>query len=198
MSQTDLLVNDISEPHIIINSDRFITVPSALKRIGVQHDHNIETVTFDCPSNWSGRNLAEMTIYINYLLPNSETGCCVAKNVVTDGDTMHFDWTLTREVTTYKGNLMFLVCAKKIDENGNEIHHWNSELCKDLYISEGLECTETILHEYPDIVTYLLTRMSAVEAAIPQVTSSDNGKFLRVVDGAWTAVTLTDASQEGG
>ena len=38
-----------AEPHIVIGEDRFITVPSELKRIAVQYDHNIETVTFDCP-----------------------------------------------------------------------------------------------------------------------------------------------------
>lgn len=32
---------------------------------------------------------------------------------------------------------------------------------------------------------------------IPEVTEADNGKFLRVVDGAWAAVALTDVSQEG-
>lgn len=30
--------------------------------------------------------------------------------------------------------------------------------------------------------------------AIPMVTASDNGKFLRVVNGAWAAVTIPDAN----
>ena len=29
---------------------------------------------------------------------------------------------------------------------------------------------------------------------VPAVTSSDNGKFLRVVEGVWTAVTMSNAS----
>ena len=33
---------------------------------------------------------------------------------------------------------------------------------------------------------------------LPEITASDNGKFLRVVNGAWAAVTLTDVSQVGG
>ena len=40
------------EPHIVIGNDRFITVPESLKRIAVQYDHNVETVTFDCPRYW--------------------------------------------------------------------------------------------------------------------------------------------------
>ena len=37
------------EEHIIVGKDRFIRIPEALKRLGVQHDKDIETVTFDCP-----------------------------------------------------------------------------------------------------------------------------------------------------
>lgn len=35
-------------------------------------------------------------------------------------------------------------------------------------------------------------------AGLPAVTEADDGKFLRVVDGAWAAVLLTDVSKEGG
>lgn len=33
--------------------------------------------------------------------------------------------------------------------------------------------------------------------ALPEVTTDDNGKFLQVVDGMWTAVSLTNVSEEG-
>ena len=61
MSRADELLDTLSEddvsvftvkPHIVINSDRTITVPNSLKRIAVQYDHNIETITFDCPRYW--------------------------------------------------------------------------------------------------------------------------------------------------
>ena len=48
----------ISEPHIVIDSHRAITVPEQLKRIAVQFDHNFETVTFDCPRYWDGHDLS--------------------------------------------------------------------------------------------------------------------------------------------
>lgn len=35
---------------------------------------------------------------------------------------------------------------------------------------------------------------NALIARVPSVTASDNGKFLRVVNGAWTAVAITDAN----
>lgn len=34
----------------------------------------------------------------------------------------------------------------------------------------------------------------ALEAVLPEVTAADNGKFLRVVEGEWTAATVASAS----
>jgi hypothetical protein len=77
---------------------------------------------------------------------------------------MTFNWTITNNVTRTKGNITFLVCTKRTDADGNEKLHWNSELNKDLYVSEGLEATTSVISKYPDIITQLLTRMDEVEA----------------------------------
>lgn len=49
-----------------------------------------------------------------------------------------------------------------------------------------------------DVITYA----AAVAAAekkdreiLPPVTTADNGKMLQVVDGAWSAVTITDGNE---
>ena len=194
MSQADELLETMSdeeilaqagdpaeEGHIVINSDRTITVPDELKRIAVQFDHNIETVTFDCPSRWDGIDMSLMQIYINYRCPDNTIGSYVVdKEEVTIDDTdnsiMHFNWKISRNVTKVKGNLMFLVCIKEVDEEGNKITHWNTELCKDLYVSEGLEAEASVLDDYPDIITQLLERMDHVEARvyIPSVDANGN------------------------
>lgn len=159
----------VEEPHIVIGEDRFITVPNSLKRIAVQYDHNVETVVFDCPRFWDGLDMSQMIVYINYMLPNKEKAAYIAENVEADGDIMHFTWTISSNVTQEKGQIAFLVCVKKTgtDDNGDpiEINHWNSELCTTCYISEGMECDETLDMEHPDIVTQLLERMTVVEQA---------------------------------
>lgn len=40
-------------------------------------------------------------------------------------------------------------------------------------------------------------KRSALDSRIPAPTTDDNGKFLRVVDGNWAAVELTDVSEVG-
>lgn len=155
-----------AEPHIVIGADRFVTVPQSLKRIAVQYDHDVETVTFDCPRYWDNHDMSQMRIYINYTNGTTK-GCYIAKNIAVDGDIMHFDWTISREVTQYKGSVAFLVCIKKTNIDGEEINHWNSELNRDMYVSEGLEVDDVIdaFGENIDIITQLLTRMTAVEEA---------------------------------
>lgn len=195
-------VSPVAEPHIVIGRDRFITVPADLKRIAVQHDHNVETVTFDCPRYWDGIDMStnEFAIYINYMLADSSLGSYVAENVsvdIEDENIMHFTWTISENVTKAKGHLMFLVCIKKVedkevvvenvveDEEGNEIietetvietvttNHWNSELNKDLYVSEGLETVEAVSEMTPDFVTKVLTTIDKFDRTVTGQLASD-------------------------
>ena len=152
-----------NEPHIVVGLDRFITVPDQIKKIGVQYDHDIETITFDCPRFWDGNDLSTMKIYINYMREDGHVGMYLCDIVSIEDNIMHFNWTISGEVTQIKGTISFLVCIKRVDSDGNEERHWNSELCQDLYVSEGMECQESILYRYPDIITQLLTRMDIAE-----------------------------------
>lgn len=173
-----------TEPHIIIGDDRFITVPDELKRVAVQFDHRVETVTFDCPRYWDGYDMSKMKIYINYVRADGLLGMYLAENVFADQqlpNIMHFDWTLTRNVTGINGPIVFLVCVKRVDRDGNEEIHWNSEKCLDMYVSDGLE-GDVIQDLYPDIFTQMLQKMdetveealSIKESAIKETTQIKN------------------------
>lgn len=173
MSQAEELLNSLTEtysatgeePHIVIDTDRFIHVPDELKRLGVQYDHHVETVTFDCPRYWDDHDLSEMKVYVTYMRSDGEIGSAEAKNLTVDtydGNIMHFDWTIDGHVTEVKGQLSFLVCIRKADSEGIETNHWNSELNTEAYISQGLERTETILKQYPDVVEQMLIRAEAI------------------------------------
>lgn len=150
------LANESEEPHIVIGDDRIITVPDQLKRLAVQYDHDIETVTFDCPRYWDEHDMSQMSVYINYLRSDTYRAAYKADNITvdaTDDSIMHFNWTISRNVSLVTGKIVFLVCVRKTDDGGNEVNHWNSELCKDCYVSEGLEPNAEELKEaYPDII----------------------------------------------
>lgn len=179
MSQADELLESISsesletrgitDEHIVIGTDRYVLVPESLRKIAVQFDHNVETVTFDCPRYWDGRDLSTMRIYANYMRSDEDIGSCLCENVVVDADDdtiIHFDWIIYGHATECSGPLTFLVCAKTVGDDGDLVTHWNSELNTETYISPGMLCHDVILERHPDIITQLLERMDAVENVV--------------------------------
>lgn len=191
MSQADELLNSLSEgdislqlanpetePHIVIGDDRFISVPKELQRIAVQYDHDVETVTFDCPRYWDGLDMSTLRIYINYMRKDRYVACYKATDItVDDADSsiMHFNWTISRNVTEVKGELKFLVCIKKGDAEGYEVNHWNSELNAEMYISEGLEVEPSIFDPYPDIIAQWEDEVQRVKDILLE--ARDSGEF---------------------
>ena len=161
--------------HIVVSNDRYITVPESLQKIGVQFDHNAETVTFDCPRYWDEHDMSTMKVYINYMRPNDSFGAYLCDSVEVDSldnTIMHFDWTISGHVTEFAGPLSFLVCICDVDQNGDATTHWNSELNTQMYISSGMKCHDAILGRYPDIITHLLNRMNVVEDAADGVAAN--------------------------
>ena len=185
MSQAEELLNSLDasntsgESHIVIGKDRFITVPDSLKRLAVQYDHDIETVTFDCPRYWDEHDMSTMTIYVNYLCADNEPGCYKVKNVAVDSidsTIMHFDWVISKNVTMAHGPIAFLVCIKNTDADGVEKNHWNSEICKDCFISAGIEYDGVDINEiYPDIIEQWRQEVLAITDDI--VAARESGEF---------------------
>lgn len=158
---------DITSQHIVINQDRSVAVPSLIKKSIVQRDHNIERLTFDCPRYWYGKDISTLNIYVNYIsvsqkAKGDDPGSSLCENAVideSDQDMMHFDWVITNNISQDVGGLLFLVCAKSVDSDGNEDVHWNSHLCKDLEVQEGLEASDSIAKKYPDVIESILSKL---------------------------------------
>lgn len=141
------------EPHIIINSDRSVTIPEELKNIAVQYDHNVETVTFDCPRYWDGNDLSEMIVNINFVRPDKYEDTYVCKNVTIDSNDpniMHFDWTISRNVTEVSGALTFIVCVRKSYIDGETSQVWHSQKCDACTILPGLKCDKVAIPSDPE------------------------------------------------
>ena len=158
-----------NEPHIVIGSDRIAFVPEELVKIAVQYDHNVETVTFDCPRYWDGLDMSEMRVYINYQRSDGVVGMSIPKNLHVDevDDTvMHFDWTITRGATLVPGVLSFNVCIKKPTRTGDEENHWNSELNSQMMVSKGLEYEEQKNPQHADLISDLIDRMEETQLAV--------------------------------
>lgn len=152
-------VNDI----FLINPEtRTITVPETEKIFGVSHDGNTERKHFRC-SKIVGDNidLSTMHLYINYQNANGEKSAYLVEDVQTDGNYITFSWLISPNVTAYKGQIKYIVCAK----NGATAE-WNTTLAEGTVL-EGLEATDAVVSRNPDIIEQILTRLDNV-TEIPQ------------------------------
>ena len=205
LSEDDIslqLANPETEPHIIIGEDRIISVPKELQRIAVQYDHDVETVTFDCPRYWDDLDMSTLNIYINYMRKDRYVGCYKATDITVDGSNsniMHFNWTVSRNISEVVGELKFLVCIKKSDAEGYEVNHWNSELNTEMYISQGLEAEESIFDAYPDIISQWEDEVNAVKQILLDARDSgelDGATFTPSVDEAGNLSWTNDKGRE--
>ena len=205
LSEDDIslqLANPETEPHIIIGEDRIISVPKELQRIAVQYDHDVETVTFDCPRYWDDLDMSKLNIYINYMRKDCYIGCYKATDITVDGansNIMHFNWKISRNVSEVVGELKFLVCIKKSDAEGYEVNHWNSELNTEMHISQGLEAEESIFDAYPDIISQWEDEVNAVKQILLDARDSgelDGATFTPSVDEAGNLSWTNDKGRE--
>ena len=134
-----------AEPHIVIDGSRKVNVPEELKYLGVQYDHNIETVIFDCPRYWDGNDLSTLDIYINYTDADGVSGTHRSEDVSIspeDENLINFSWTIKQNLTLKAGEIAFIVCAQKTTDEATVEQCWHSRLCTSCEILPGLECTD--------------------------------------------------------
>lgn len=152
-------VNDIFE---IDPETRVITVPASEKLFGVANDGNSERKHFRCPKIVGDNiDLSTMHLYINYQNANGEKSAYLVEDVQTDGNYITFSWLISPNVTAYKGQIKYIVCAK----NGATAE-WNTTLAEGTVL-EGLEATDAVVSRNPDIIEQILTRLDNV-TEIPQ------------------------------
>lgn len=154
-------VNDIFE---IDPETRVITVPASEKLFGVSHDGNTERKHFRCPKVVGDNiDLSTMHLYVNYQNANGDKYPYLVEDVQTDGDYITYSWLIGPDVVAYKGQIKFIVCAKKGD---GTIPEWNTTIAEGTVL-EGLEATDEVVERNPDIIEQILTRLDNV-TEIPQ------------------------------
>lgn len=183
--------------HIIVNKDRTVVVPDSVRKIGIQYDHKVNTLTFDCPryaDDNQSIDMSRMAIYINFSRNDKTKGSIAATNVFVDPDDpeiMHFDFVITRSVTLVNGPITCLVCAKSTDAEGVEDNHWNSELFNKLSVGEGMEAEEELTEEEIDYITGLLQQINTTHAEVADIdTRVENLEFNQEKQGVVSEVDL--------
>lgn len=168
---SDTIYLDQNEMTITINKDRSVSVPEILEKSIVQRDHNIESLTFNCPRYWYGNDISAFAIYVVFVTENKAAlkekplrdVCSNVEVDAEDPNMLHFIWTVTKNASKYTGKLAWKVCAIATDNDGNETIHWNSHTCRAMEVQEGMEANNYVPEQYPDEYSHLVQRVNALE-----------------------------------
>ena len=155
-----------SDELLIIDPEtRQIAVPENFL-LGVESDQNVERVRFQCPKIVGDNiDLSKLHIYVNYRNANQEVSSYWCQDVEVEGDNITFSWLVSRAATMYRGETIFIVCAKKSDEEGNLTNEWNTTIPEHGgIVLEGLEPDPRLEQQYPDVIEQILTELDTIKA----------------------------------
>ena len=167
-SVEELLNKDSEETEVygmeyctVDDDTRLVTIPDKYKKLGVESDEKAKRIWFRFPKfvGNNGVDLSAIGVRVNFRNANGDGDIYIVEDLTTDGDYVTFSWELTRKVTAYKGNVSFVVCAVKSDTDGTTKNEWNTTLNKECEVLEGLEVSEQITQENPDIIEYILANL---------------------------------------
>lgn len=161
-------VNDTGADEVItIDNDlRKITIPASITLLGVESDENVQTLHFQMPKTYKGLDLSEFAIRINYVNANNAGDTYAVDDSEISGENIVFTWTVGRVACMYKGNTKFIVCLKKKDASVNVLKEFNTSLTS-LPVLEGLETTEAVVAENPDIIEQILKKIDELTSILP-------------------------------
>ena len=173
MATADELLSTLdTDKTLIIDKDlRIITIPSSVKNLGVESDDDVLRLKFSMPRMYGDVDLSDFSIYINYMNAKNTGDVYVVDDKTIADDTITFSWLVGRVALAYKGNVRFIVCMKKHDDDSNVIQEYNTTIAS-LPVLEGLETGETVIQQNPDIIEMLLTLSEPLVGTTQTVTPS--------------------------
>lgn len=145
----------MSDIFVIDKDLRTITIPDEVTLLGVESDDDVLRLNFQMPKTYGEYDLSIFSARINYVNANAEGDMYVVDDMEVDGDNITFTWLVGRTACKYKGNTLFNVCLKNIDGNGIVIQEFNTQPVT-LPVLEGLETTDAVVQENPDIIEQML------------------------------------------
>lgn len=161
LAQADVYAEE-TEVCTIDNDLRTITIPSGLQTVGVESDEDVRRLNFRMPKQYGEVDLSEFNIRINFVNANNSGDVYVVTDKAISGDNITFSWLVGRNALAYRGSIRFIVCLKKADAEGVVQQEFNTTIAQ-LTVLEGLETTEAVVAENPDIIEQILVRLDELE-----------------------------------
>lgn len=177
MATAEQLLAEVTEvdKKLYIDFDtRQILIPNSIHQLGVESDDDVKKLTFSVPKIYYDCDLSTFRIFINYMNARKEGDLfSVKKEDVREVDgNLEFDWIVGRHAVAYKGTAIFNVCMKKGSMQPDPVdatqeifvvdQEFNTTVAK-LPVLEGLETSEEVIQEYPDILMQWEEQLFGIE-----------------------------------
>ena len=152
--------NDI---FVVDNNFRTVSIPESMSVLGVEHDDDVHRLYFQIPKMYGDTDLSDFKIRINYMNAAGKGDVYPVTDNEVSGENISFSWLVGRSAFEQRGDVVFVVCLRKIDDEGNVIKEFNTTLMTLPPVLEGLETSELVIQDNPDIIEQILARLDDLE-----------------------------------
>ena len=187
----------MSHTHNIVDTDTYFLIDpvtkaittTAEKTIVVQGTHNSERFTFQIPRTIEGHDMSVSdrieVHFTNYSTNKRQSNNDVyfVDDITAEDDRVLFSWLVSRNASSIVGTLQFTVNFVCVDDEGNIIYEWPTDIFKTIKVVERINNTTAVIEENPDLVERLMD--SAIEGV--SCTHSWNGTVLNVTSASGTS-----------
>lgn len=183
----DISVQSNEERIVIDPITRVINIPEDYI-IGVESDGKSDRMYFQCPKIVGDNvDLSKLKLYVNFENANKERDNYFVDDVTVNEGNILFSWLFSKKVTKYKGDVKFIVCAKKSEDNLTL--EWNTTVAKGLSL-EGIE-VEVSDEEQLIASDYLIQ----LEKELSALAESENNRLLTTSSNQITNITNKGSEQ---
>ena len=183
----DISVQSNEERIVIAPITRVINIPGDYI-IGVESDEKSDRMYFQCPKIVGDNvDLSKLKLYVNFENANKERDNYFVDDVTVNEGNILFSWLFSRKVTKYKGDVKFIVCAKKSEDNLTL--EWNTTVAKGLSL-EGIE-VELSDEEQSIASDYLIQ----LEKELSALAETENNRLLTTSSNQITNITNKGSEQ---
>lgn len=183
----DISVQSNEERIVIDPITRVINIPEDYI-IGVESDEKSDRMYFQCPKIVGDNvDLSKLKLYVNFENANKERDNYFVDDVTVNEGNILFSWLFSRKVTKYKGDVKFIVCAKKSEDNLTL--EWNTTVAKGLSL-EGIE-VELSDEEQSIASDYLIQ----LEQELSALAETENNRLLTTSSNQITNITNKGSEQ---
>lgn len=198
----DHVVTD-QDSYFVINPDtRVIENASRTKNILMQYDHNSEKFTFELTRYVEGHDMTlcnRVRVHFNNVdgITNEENADVAELYDLAvcpdDESKVLCSWTITRQATQLVGTLNFLVQYECIDDAGNSVYEWHTDIYTDVEVKKGRNNAEQAVIEYSNILEQWYQRIfGAGDSVVAKVVAAGDEQCITIADKGDGYITSID------